>query len=193
MSQPAIKELTDVLVQLHEAKDRSYKDAWRRRGELIGIFCNIARKYDRLVLSGHETDPDGVERRTDTAADLCIYAAKYVTWLIEQDSSAAGFKATASADDWSATHGHRAVALVLAELAAEQMEPPESLAAAFATIEQPFTHLERILVEQREVSATAKAHDAWQLASGSLAYLWRLTLDDNVAWSCFSTYVASLV
>src|SRR3954452_18696688 len=74
----------DLLGRLHAHKNAGYGDAWRKRGELLSIFTNLARKYDRLVVAldeGVRSDDEGL---LDTAGDLCVYAGKYLTWLAEQ-------------------------------------------------------------------------------------------------------------
>ncbi len=38
----------EVVTRLHRVKDAAYRDAWKRRGEVISILANIARKVDRL-------------------------------------------------------------------------------------------------------------------------------------------------
>lgn len=191
-NEPTPAKIAAELVTLHEFKDRKYKDAWRKRGELIGIFSNIARKYDRLVVAQTEDDPDEAEPRADTSADLCVYSIKYVTWLIEHDPAAATTIPGADPEQWSGTHGHDAVALALRQLEGETMVLPADLATAFEAITAPFTELERILVDNE---ATTTEHDkaalAWKLASGSLAYLWRLALDEPLAWTKFTEYVAN--
>lgn len=191
MQQPSVAEIASTLARLHEVKDRTYKDAWRRRGELIGIFCNIARKYDRLEVARDEDNPDGVEPRADTAADLCIYSTKYVTWLIEHDPAAARVIAGADSELWSGTRGHAAVARALEQLADEQSVPPVSLSAAFEGVAKPFAALEEVLVDQPKTTAGAKTTLAWQLAGASLCYLWRLANDDESAWKRFTAYVAN--
>lgn len=183
-------EIVSALTALHEFKDRKYKDAWRKRGELIGIFANVARKYDRLAVAREEDDPDEAEPRADTAADLCVYSVKYVTWLIEHDPAAAAAIPSADSQAWSGTRGHRAVATALQHLADGSAHIPDSLEAAFETIAAPFTELEQVLVKQQQTSADAKAALAWQLAVGSLGYLRRLAVDEPVAWDKFTTYVA---
>lgn len=79
------------LMRLHTAKDQAYGDAWCRRGEVLGIFPNIARKYDRWARIRLESDSASavVEPLDDTLADLLIYAVKYVVWLIERHPEAA--------------------------------------------------------------------------------------------------------
>lgn len=64
---------------MHDEKHEAYGDSWKRRGEMLGIMANIARKVDRL--GGSETKD---ETSADTAADLMVYLAKYRVWLDEQ-------------------------------------------------------------------------------------------------------------
>lgn len=63
-------------IATHNEKHAAYGDSWKRRGEMLGIMANIARKIDRL--GGAETSD---ETSADTAMDLMIYLAKYATWL----------------------------------------------------------------------------------------------------------------
>lgn len=70
--------------RLHTHKDRAYGGAWKRRGELVSILPNIARKVDRLetiVTTG--TTLSG-ETMLDTAIDLLVYAEKYRLYLAEE-------------------------------------------------------------------------------------------------------------
>lgn len=66
---------------LHGEKHTAYGDSWKRRGEMLGIMANIARKVDRL--GGSETED---ESSVDTAIDLMVYLAKYRVWLEDQAS-----------------------------------------------------------------------------------------------------------
>jgi aminoglycoside phosphotransferase (APT) family kinase protein len=79
----AVDPVLELLNRLHQVKDASYKDAWRKRGEVLGIFSNLARKYDRLIIALEEESPSLTESLSDTLADLCVYAGKYLTWLAE--------------------------------------------------------------------------------------------------------------
>lgn len=81
-------DLFSLLDRLHRLKDSSYGDAWRKRGEILGIFSNIARKYDRMTGMLDDARPATGEAVTDTLADLCVYAVKYVTWLAEHHPDA---------------------------------------------------------------------------------------------------------
>lgn len=62
---------------LHAEKHLAYGDSWKKRGEMLGIMANLARKIDRLGVSG------GGDTAADTAIDLLAYAIKYRLWLSE--------------------------------------------------------------------------------------------------------------
>lgn len=64
--------------KLHEEKHAAYGDSWKRRGEMLGIMANIARKIDRLGKNG------AGETAADTAIDLLVYLAKYRWWLFSR-------------------------------------------------------------------------------------------------------------
>lgn len=69
--------------RLHSEKDRAYGGAWKRRGELVSILPNIARKADRLetlMQTGVTMRGEGL---LDTVIDLYVYAAKYRLFLAE--------------------------------------------------------------------------------------------------------------
>lgn len=69
-------EFLGEVFRLHREKHAAYGDSWKRRGEMLGIMANIARKIDRL--GGAETAD---ETAADTAIDLMVYLAKYRVWL----------------------------------------------------------------------------------------------------------------
>lgn len=69
----------DYVTNLHTEKHAAYGDSWKRRGEMLGIMANVARKIDRL--SGGATAD---ETSADTAIDLLVYLAKYRWWMSEE-------------------------------------------------------------------------------------------------------------
>ncbi len=81
------KFITDV-VDLHRVKDEAYGDSWKKRGELLGIMANIARKVDRIEAVADGAKP-GDEAQLDTAVDLLVYCAKYETFLADADTRVA--------------------------------------------------------------------------------------------------------
>lgn len=75
--------------RLHHEKDAAYGPAWKRRGELISVLANVARKVDRLeqVAAGAPATRD--ENLLDTVVDLLVYSLKYQTYLADQDNTVA--------------------------------------------------------------------------------------------------------
>lgn len=85
----AIAGLIDAIKNLHARKDAAYGAAWKKRGELTSILCNVARKVDRLEwhrATGTELDDESV---LDTAVDLFVYLIKYRLFLLESAPDAA--------------------------------------------------------------------------------------------------------
>lgn len=82
-------EFREAGTWLHRAKDAAYRDAWKRRGEVISILANIARKVDGLEygLNGAPATLD--ESWADTAADLLVYCLKYQAYLADVDTEVA--------------------------------------------------------------------------------------------------------
>jgi thymidylate synthase len=76
-------DLCEIIIDLHRTKDAAYGDSWKRRGELISIAANLARKIDRIqqLVGGAAA---GNEALLDTAVDLLVYAVKYETFLADQ-------------------------------------------------------------------------------------------------------------
>jgi hypothetical protein len=95
----------EAVRRLHREKDAAYRNAWKKRGEVLSILANIARKVDRLeaVLDGAPTTQD--ESLMDTAVDLLVYCLKYQTYLADLDATAAqallGARADAVASPYS--------------------------------------------------------------------------------------------
>lgn len=85
------------IARLHADKGASYGNSWKRRGELIGILANIARKVDRLenVMGGA---PEGDESIFETAKDAFVYSLKYCTYLLDLDSH---LKVSVLGEDWA--------------------------------------------------------------------------------------------
>lgn len=78
-----------AVVGLHRQKTAAYGPAWKKRGEVMGVLCNVARKVDRIefLLAGGTATPD--EALVDTCVDLLVYAMKYKTLLADLDAEVA--------------------------------------------------------------------------------------------------------
>lgn len=87
---PVDEEFRDAVRRLHQAKDAAYRDAWKKRGEVMSIMANIARKVDRLENVASSAPPTADESPLDTSVDLFVYSLKYQTYLADHDQSVAG-------------------------------------------------------------------------------------------------------
>lgn len=88
---PSVSDVTRTLASLEQIKSKAYGNSWRKHGELVSIFANISRKYDRLeniLFKDGKVTPD--ENLMDTVADLAVYCGLYVTWLFEQPGMPGG-------------------------------------------------------------------------------------------------------
>jgi hypothetical protein len=178
-------EIVSALERLHAGKDRAYRDAWRKRGELAGIFCNIARKYDRLEVAIDDIQSPVVESWIETSADLCLYAVKYVTWLIEQHPELTA-EFIGNSELWSAERGHEAVVQALSVLSADPgSAPPGSLNDALAEVRRPFSRLESILLSEGPADEQDRLNPAWALARASLRSVWAAASNHAVLWDQF--------
>jgi hypothetical protein len=77
------RKFREAVRRLHYEKSAAYGNSWKRRGELISILANLARKVDRLeyVAAGAPVSRD--ENVFDTAVDLLVYSLKYQTYLAD--------------------------------------------------------------------------------------------------------------
>lgn len=179
------QELCALLSVLHRHKDQTYGDAWRRRGELLSIFCNIARKHDRLETAFAEPSvPLGEEKLGDTTGDLAIYVGKYLTWIAERAPDQ--FEAAHSSASARACAMNRgpaaldAVFRVLLDGHGGEATPDE----AWQRVHAAFAELETGLMAQAKgdpadrPSFTEKAGAAWTLLHSSLTLLASLCRTD---------------
>lgn len=161
----------DLLARLHAHKNAGYGDAWRKRGELLSIFTNLARKYDRLVVALDQGVEATDERTLDTAGDLCVYAAKYLTWLAERAPEDFDAASIPRAEDCADRGGTGAVDVVLGAIEV----PTGDVAQSWAAVKKAFEPLETGLIAQGEgdegLSWRLKVELAWELAGASAALL----------------------
>ena len=76
-------DVKGAIKRLHAEKNRAYGGAWKRRGELVSIQPNIARKVDRLETLVATRMLMAGETALDTAIDLLVYVEKYRLFLAE--------------------------------------------------------------------------------------------------------------
>jgi hypothetical protein len=82
-------EFREAVRRLHRAKDAAYRDAWKRRGEVLSILANIARKVDRLEYGLDGAPATADESWVDTAVDLLVYCLKHQAYLADLDAGTA--------------------------------------------------------------------------------------------------------
>lgn len=80
-----LTQLAQAIRRLHREKSEAYGNAWKKRGEVMSVLANIARKVDRITTGGETRDEVGF----DTAVDLLVYAIKYQTFVADQDATVA--------------------------------------------------------------------------------------------------------
>jgi hypothetical protein len=141
---PADARLREAVRRLHWVKNAAYRDAWKRRGEVISILANIARKVDRLEYGLDGASTAGGESLLDTACDLLVYCLKYQAYLADVDADAASllFGGTDIGPPYS--DGLAGFESLLARLVDEAPQPSGLLIAAaqvlsrFGTLEACF-------------------------------------------------------
>lgn len=167
---PMLPGILDTLARLHDHKTVGYGDAWRKRGELLSIFTNLARKYDRLTVALDARVTSSDEALLDTAADLCVYAAKYLTWLAETHPDA--FEATpygASANASSDAAGPDALRVIFSHLNITGEE--QGIDSSWMRVKAAFEPLEVALMAQAG-AATSGTRFSWEEKTGAA---WALT------------------
>jgi len=76
-------DVVDLLDELERKKTLIYGQSWRKHGEVLSIFANISRKYDRIEqLEAGATETVG-EALVDAYGDLAVYCLKYAGFLGE--------------------------------------------------------------------------------------------------------------
>jgi hypothetical protein len=167
------REVLALLERLHRHKDAAYGDAWRKRGEVIAIFANMARKYDRLIVAFDEQRAATTEPLADTVADLCVYAAKYLTWIAdvhpsELDGAGLPLPRAARISD---ANGPDALHHVFTAVLTTPASGPDDSAQTWERVQGAFTALERGLMAQAAPTSgpdevpdyATKARLAWAL------------------------------
>ena len=194
-------DILELLERLHRHKDAAYGDAWRKRGEVIAIFANIARKYDRLTVAFDEQRPAATEPLADTVADLCVYAGKYLTWIAEQhpaELDAAGLPVPAA--ELTDARGPDALQALLAAAVLSPTEAPLDTRAGWAAVQASFGALERGLMAQATPDAradaipsyTEKAQLAWALVGQTAWLLTRLADEEPASLDALRDEVAAM-
>jgi hypothetical protein len=185
---PTLPGILDTLARLHDHKTVGYGDAWRKRGELLSVFTNLARKYDRLTVALDERVTSGDEALLDTAADLCVYAAKYLTWLAEIhpdafEAASHGPSANASSD----AAGPDALRVIFSHLNTTGAE--QGIDNSWMRVKAVFEPLEVALMAQADAATTGtqfswgkKTSAAWALTETAAQLTVAVARDRPAEW-----------
>lgn len=184
----------ELLISLHAHKTVGYGDAWRKRGELLSIFTNLARKYDRLVVALDQGVRSRDERLTDTAGDLCVYAGKYLTWLAEEHPEAYDNVASrVRSADCADSRGPEALARVLRAL---DVDARGGVDACWRRLKAAFDPLDAGLVAQAEghaaLSWQRKVELAWAIAIAAVSVVVALADDEPADWTAWRAEIERL-
>lgn len=189
----------DLLARLHASKSRGYGDAWRKRGELLSIFTNLARKYDRLVVSFDQGVQSSDESPIDTVADMCIYSAKYLTWLAEREPVAFDdVTCSATSKECSDADNPDALARVLSALKPGDLST--DVERSWLRLRSAFEQLDAGLMAQAEgpptrsdlLSAVDRVALGWEITAASAVLLLALAADSPTAWEAWRGTVGEL-
>jgi len=91
------RQVSTVLAELQDKKDKVYGGSWQKYGEKSSIFPNLARKFDRLEnIIVNEADA-GDESMVDTIADLATYALLWMTYIMHNQPE--------KYEEWCESHG----------------------------------------------------------------------------------------
>jgi hypothetical protein len=186
----------DLLIKLHAHKNVGYGDAWRRRGELLSIFTNLARKYDRLVVALDEGNRAADESLPDTVGDLCVYSGKYLTWLAEEHPDA--FDAVAERTNSSRCSDAKGVDSLGHVLRALEFDADGSVDLCWSELKCAFRPLEVGLMAQAECDGSEKldweekARLAWGIACSSAGLLVALEGVEPDAWDGWRQSIEAL-
>jgi hypothetical protein len=82
-------QLRHAIVRLHAVKTADYGSAWKKRGEVLSVLANEARKVDRIEEVGARETSTNDESLFDTYVDLLVYLLKHQTLLADEDREVA--------------------------------------------------------------------------------------------------------
>lgn len=177
-----------VVTRLHRSKNASYGDSWKRRGELISIMANIARKVDRLNIVAVTLASTADENALDTAVDLYVYALKYITFLADSDPGLLPDLLPQRSDGagWSDEPDGLEHLLAAADLSVFDESHTRAVDIIIADIDKTFSKLERCFSAVNGTAPTGtRAALATELASTAIHLIATLRATEPDLYAAF--------
>lgn len=184
MNNEEIETFTTVVIALHRQKDASYGNSWKKRGELISIMANIARKVDRLevIAAGGVASID--ESTLDTAVDLYVYTLKYLTYLADtHPETAREYFGSPRPDPLS--DGPEGFEHLITRIDRSGLFATGTAADAVADTLSTFSNVEQRVTAQPPAPASARAAAARCLADQALRLIGTIRAQDVQSYETF--------
>lgn len=196
----SFESIFEILKLLHYKKTLVYKDSWKKHGEVIGIFANISRKYDRInaIIGGIRATSD--ETLFDTLADLAVYSTKYLTYLAEHYQSIfydfiKKYPPIEKIDKYQYNEGFDWIADILVRRfnKLRQIKEENKLNKCYEIMKQKYMALEDILIKSDWSSPNPeKCTLIADLAISSIKCLVLLSREDFASFQKFQDFVNNL-
>ena len=198
----SVEKIFDLLGVLHYKKTLVYKESWKKHGEVVGVFANISRKFDRIeavIVDKARATAD--EALTDTLADLAVYAAKYLTYLAEHypvmfHEFVAAYPPIESIDAYSHNmNGFGLVAQILVRRYSltEKWKQVSDFQACYEIIQSNYKALDDLLINgDWRASDPRKCILAADLSVGAVHYLSLLSKKEPQNFSRFVNFIETL-
>lgn len=137
------------IIQLHRRKTHDYGAAWKKRGEVLSVLANIARKVDRIEIVDDRAVATRDEPILDTYVDLLVYSLKYETFLADLHPDAARMLGLPPSRDGTHSDGVDGFEYLAAVLDLTALDGPlefdsgrpHDITSAFTAIERCFSGL----------------------------------------------------
>jgi hypothetical protein len=153
---------------LHAQKDAAYGLAWKKRGELLSVLANIARKIDRLEVFVSERSTLASESVLDTVIDLFVYLTKYQLFLHDL---APPIESPLPADAPRPLSEHRVNVDFLIERAEFAHRPHRDFCEVVALCQVQFEQLHQLALTSSSVASRLDlAVSLWQLAADLIVW-----------------------
>jgi hypothetical protein len=136
-----------AMIELHRRKTNDYGAAWKKRGEVLSVLANIARKVDRLETVANRDVATRDEPILDTYIDLLVYSLKYETLLADLDPEVARAVGLPASHNGTHSDGLDGFEQIAATLDLHLLDRPlgrapelaQDIATAFNAIERCFS------------------------------------------------------